>query len=68
MGYSIRTSNYLERIALFDPTHVMSMVHPLAICAETLGIDSEWCSLEKDFTKLIHMNLLMVIIPNCQLG
>ena len=55
MGYSRRTSNYLERIGLFNPSHMISMVDPIAIGVETLRIDSG-CSLEKEFTKLIRMN------------
>ena len=55
VGYLRRTSNYPERIALSNPTHMMSMVDPIAIGVETLRIDSG-CSLEKEFTKLIHMN------------
>ena len=55
MGYSRRTSNYSERIALFNPTHMMSMANPIAIGVETLRIDSG-CSLEKEFTELIRMN------------
>ena len=55
MGYSRRTSNYLERIALSNPTHMMSMVDPIAISVETLRIDRGG-SLEKKFTKLIRMN------------
>ena len=55
MGYSRRTSNYPERIALSNPTYMMSMADPIAIGVETLRIDSE-CSLEKEFTELIHMN------------
>ena len=55
MRYSRRTLNYLERIALSNPTHMMSMADPIAIGVETLSIDSE-CSLEKEFTKLIRMN------------
>ena len=55
MGYLRRTSNYLERITLSNPTHMMSMADPIAIGAETLRIDSG-CSLEKEFTELIHMN------------
>ena len=47
--------NYLERIALSDPTHVMSMVDPMAIGVETPMIDSG-CSLEKEFIELIPMN------------
>ena len=55
MGYSRRTSNYPERIALSDPSHMMGMVDPLAVGVETLRIDSG-CSLEKEFTELIRMN------------
>ena len=55
MGYSRRTSNYLEIIALSNLTHMMSMVDPIAIGVETLRIDSG-CYLDKEFTKLIHMN------------
>ena len=39
------TLNYLERIELSDPTHMMSMVDLVAINVETLRIDRE-CSLE----------------------
>ena len=39
MGYSIRTSNYPERITLFDLTHMLSMVDPVAIGVETLRIN-----------------------------
>ena len=60
MGYSRRTSNYLERIALSNPTHMMSMSDPIAIGVETLRIDSG-CSLEKEFTELICMNPWMVL-------
>ena len=55
MGYSRGTSNYLKRIALSTPTHMTSMTHPVAIGVEALRINSG-CSLEKEFTKLIHMN------------
>ena len=55
MGYSRRTINYLERIILFDSTHMMNMPNLIAICVETLRIDSG-CSLEKEFIKLIYMN------------
>ena len=55
MGYLRRTSNYPERITLSNPSHMMIMVNPLAIGVETLRIDSG-CSLEKEFTELIHMN------------
>ena len=60
MGYSRRTSNYPERIALSNSTHMMSMTHPIAIGVETLMIDSG-CSLEKEFTELIRMNPSMVL-------
>ena len=45
----------MDRIAICNPTHMMSMVDPIAISVETLMIDSG-CSLEKEFTKLIRMN------------
>ena len=47
------TSNYPERIALSNPSHMMSMTDPIAIGVETLRIDSG-CSLEKEFTELIR--------------
>ena len=59
------TLNYPKRITLFDPTHLTSMAGPVAIGVETLRLDSR-CSLEKEFTELICMNPLMIIIPNCQ--
>ena len=55
MGYSRRTSNYPERIALSNTSHMMSMADPITIGVETLRIDSG-CSLEKEFTELIRMN------------
>ena len=55
MGYSRRTSNYLERITLSNLTHIMSMTDHLAIYVDTLRINCG-CSLEKEFTKLICMN------------
>ena len=55
MGYSRRTSNCIERITLYDLTHMMSMTDLVAIGVETLMIDSG-CSLEKEFTELIYIN------------
>ena len=55
MGYLRTTSNYSERIALSNPTHMMSMADPITIDVETLRIDSGR-SLEKEFTELIRMN------------
>ena len=55
MGYSRRTSNYPERIALSNPSHMMSMADPITISVEKLRIYSE-CSLEKEFIELIRMN------------
>ena len=55
MGYSRKTSNYLKRISLSNPTHMMSMTDPIAIGVETLRIDSGY-SLEKEFAELICMN------------
>ena len=43
------TSNYPERIALSNPSHMMTMANPIAIGVEILRIDSGW-SLEKEFT------------------
>ena len=47
MGYSRGTSNYLERITLSSPSHMMSMDDLVAIGVETLRIDSGY-SLEKE--------------------
>ena len=55
MGYSRRTSNYPQRIALSELTHMMSMDDPMNIGVETRRIDSG-CSLDKEFTELIRMN------------
>ena len=55
MGYSRRTSNSPKRIALSNPTIMMSMIDHVAIGMETLLIDSG-CSLEKEFIELICMN------------
>ena len=67
MGYLRRISNYPKRIVLSDPTHMMSLADPVAIGIETLRIDIG-CFLEKQFTKLIYMIPLIVIVPDCQLG
>ena len=55
VGYLIETSNYQKIITLSDPTHMISMVDPIAIGVEALRIDSG-CSLDKIFIELIHMN------------
>ena len=55
MGCSRGILNYLERITLSDPTHMLSMADYVAIDVETLRIDSGR-SLEKEFTELICMN------------
>ena len=55
MGYSGSTSNYLKRITISDLTHMMSMDDLVAIGVETPMIYNG-CSLEKEFTELIHMN------------
>ena len=52
----MRTSNYLEKITLPNPTHMMSMADLVAISMETLRIDSGYSLGKKEFTKLIHMN------------
>ena len=53
MGYLRRRSNYLKRMTLSDPAQMMSIADHVAIVVETLRIDSG-CSLEKEFTELIH--------------
>ena len=55
MGYSRRISNYTKRIALSNPSHMMSMADLVTISVETLCIDSG-CSLEKEFIELIRRN------------
>ena len=55
MEYSIRTLNYPERSILSNQTHMMSMADLVTIDIEILKTNSG-CSLEKEFTKLIHMN------------
>ena len=55
MGYSRRTSNYPERIALSNLTHMVSITDLVAIAVERPRIDSG-CSLEKEFTELISVN------------
>ena len=60
VGHSTTTSNYPLRITLFDPTHMMSMADLIAISLETQSINSG-CSLKKEFTQLICINLCMVL-------
>ena len=55
MGYSRRTLNYPKRIALSNPTHMMSIDDPMAITVGIPSIDSG-CFLDKQFTELIYMN------------
>ena len=43
MGYLIRTSNYLERIILYDPSHMISMTDLIAIDVDILREDSGFC-------------------------
>ena len=60
MGYSRRSSNYLERVVMYNSTHMMNMTDLLAIAVEILMIDIG-CSLDKYFTELICTNPLMVL-------
>ena len=53
--YSRNILNYLERIILFDLTHMMSIVKSCGIGVETPMINSG-CSLEKEFPQLDCMN------------
>ena len=41
MRYSRRISNYPERIALSNPTHMMSIADPIVISVETLRRDTK---------------------------
>ena len=58
MRYMETTSNYPERIS--NSTNMMSMADPITIDVETPRIYSE-CSLEKEFIKLIFMNLSIIL-------
>ena len=60
MRYLRKTLNYLERITLFNLTHMMSIVDLIVISVETLRINNE-CSLEKEFIELTCMNPLIVL-------
>ena len=40
MGYSGRSSNYVERITLYDLTHIMIIADPVVTGVNTLRIDS----------------------------
>ena len=53
MGYSRRTSNYPERIALLSQTHMMSTTED--IVGEHFDNVTE-DTLEKEFTELIRIN------------
>ena len=55
MGHSRRTSNFQE-----ENTHMMSMTDRVPIGVETPKIASGYY-LEKEFTKLINMYLLMIL-------
>ena len=55
MGYSRRISNYPKRITLSNPTHMMSMVDPVAIGVKTPMIENRRY-LDKEFIELIRMN------------
>ena len=60
MRYSRRISHYSKRILLFDPTHMMHMIDLVAINVEIPRIDNRY-ALEKEFTELICMNLIMIL-------
>ena len=52
LEYSRIILNYLERIVLFDPIHMTSIIDLVAIIVETMRIDNG-CFSEKEFCKLI---------------
>ena len=47
----------LQRIVLFNLTHMTSIIDPMAISVEILRMDSG-CSLKKEFTTLIILYLM----------
>ena len=55
MGYSRRTSNYLERITLSNVTHMIKMTNPVSISVETLMINCG-CILENESNELSCMS------------
>ena len=55
LGYLRRTLNYLKKIRFFNLTHMMSMTNLMAIGMEIPMIDNVY-SLEKEFSKLIHLS------------
>ena len=61
MRYAIRTFNYLKRITLSNPTHMMSIIDLVAISIETSRKDSG-CFLEKELIELIRMNHIYITI------
>ena len=60
MAYSIRISNYPNRITLHYLAHIMSMTNLMVIDVKRPKKYSEK-SLEKEFIKLILMNPLKVL-------
>ena len=60
MRYLIKTSNYLEKIALSNSTHRMRTIDLVIIGVEKLRISSG-CSLDKEFINLICMNPKIVL-------
>ena len=62
-GYSRRILNYPKRIVLSFSTHMKIMIYVVAIGLETPRINSMYF-LEKEFTKLKHMNRIMVLYIN----
>ena len=60
MRYLRKKLNYLERIALSDLNHMISIINHVAISVETSKIDGG-CSLKKEFSELISMNPSMVL-------
>ena len=59
MGYLRKTSNYPERIALPNLTHMMIVTDPITISVQALRIGNR-CSLKKEYVELICMNTWML--------
>ena len=55
MRYLRKTSNYLQRIILFDSTSMMSMIDLITIGIKTPRIDSGYY-VEEEFIELTYKN------------
>ena len=61
MRYSRRTSNYPEKITLYDAIHMLSVANLITINVEILTIDS-WFSLKKEF--MMQDAVVKTLVPD----